>query len=179
MKIKDKEFHKSKTYKNLQKAFETEIMGFVKYKFFASKAEEEYYPISQTFEETALNEYEHAEVWFKLLNDGELPSVMDSLKEAVSGEHYEHTYMYDEFADIAAEEGYEDIAEKFRRVGEVEKAHEKRYMDLLELLIDEKLYKNENNTIWICQKCGNIHIGKTPPDKCQVCEHENTYFARK
>lgn len=178
------DFDKSKTKKNLEEAFCGESKAHIKYKFFASNMEEEYYPISKILESASNNEYEHAEVWYKLLNNNgefkELPSPIDNLLEAIAGEHYEHAHMYDEFAKIAKEEGFNDIAERFERVAAVEYMHEHEFKKALDSIKNGSIYKADSDKqIWICQKCGNIHIGKTPPNECEICGHDKTYFKRR
>ena len=128
------DFKTSKTYANLMTAFAGESQARNKYTYYASKAKKEgYQQIAAIFEETAGNEKEHAELWFKLLHDNQVPSTLDNLKDGVAGEHYEWEEMYKEFADTAKEEGFNDIADMFQRIGSVEKEHEERYQKLLAL----------------------------------------------
>lgn len=165
----------SQTEKNLMTAFGGESQARNKYTYFASKAKKEgYVQISKIFEETAFNEKEHAKIWLKLL-DG-IGTTEENLKEAASGEHGEWTNMYKEFAQIARQEGFEDIAKLFDGVGEIEKHHEERYKELLKNIEDGKVFARGESKIWICQNCGHIHIGNEAPEVCPVCDHPKAYF---
>ena len=170
----------SKSYQNLMTAFAGESQARNKYTYFASKAKKEgYEQIKAIFEETADNEKEHAKLWFKYLNDGDIPSTVDNLKAASEGENYEWTNMYDEFAKVAKEEGYEELASKFEGVLKIEKQHEERYLKLLENIKKEQVFESEEEVVWICRNCGHIHFGKTAPEVCPVCNHPKSYFERR
>ena len=170
----------SKTEKNLQTAFEGESQARNKYTYFASQAKKEgYVQISKIFEETANNEKEHAKMWFKELNGGEVPTTTDNLLAAAEGENYEWTDMYEEFAKVAEEEGFDLIAKKFRMVGEIEKHHEERFRKLLKNIEDEVVFSKDEDKIWICRNCGHIVIGKNAPKVCPVCAHPQSYFEVK
>jgi rubrerythrin len=170
----------TKTEKNLQEAFAGESQARNKYTYFASKAKKEgYEQIAAIFQETADNEKEHAKIWFKLLNGGEIPSTAENLKAAAEGENYEWTEMYDEFAKTAREEGFDHIAYLFEGVAKIEKEHEERYRKILANVNDKLVFSSEGDTIWICRNCGHIHIGKTAPKVCPVCAHPQSYFERK
>ena len=170
----------SKSYQNLMTAFAGESQARNKYTYFASKAKKEgYEQIKAIFEETADNEKEHAKLWFKYLNDGDIPSTVDNLKAAAEGENYEWTSMYDEFAKVAKEEGYEELASKFEGVLKIEKQHEERYLKLLENIKKEQVFESEEELVWICRNCGHIHFGKTAPEVCPVCNHPKSYFERR
>ena len=170
----------SKTEQNLMEAFAGESQARNKYTYFASKAKKEgYEQVAAIFEETAINEKEHAKIWFKLLNGGEVPSTIENLNEAADGENYEWTDMYAEFAKVAEEEGFKDIAQKFRAVGEIEKHHEERYRKLLKNIEDEVVFSKDEDCIWICRNCGHIVIGKKAPKVCPVCAHPQSYFEIK
>ena len=170
----------SKTEQNLMTAFAGESQARNKYTYFASKAKKDgYQQIAAIFEETANNEKEHAKMWFKELNGGEVPSTVENLKAAADGENYEWTDMYDEFAKVAEEEGFKDIARKFRAVAEIEKAHEERYRKLLKNIEDEVVFSRDGDTIWQCRNCGHIVIGKKAPLVCPVCNHPQSYFEIK
>jgi len=170
----------SKTEENLMKAFAGESQARNKYTYFASKAKKEgYEQIAAIFEETANNEKEHAKIWFKLLNGGEVPTTVDNLQAAADGENYEWTDMYAEFAKTAKEEGFNHIAYLFEGVGKIEKEHEERYKKLLANINDELVFSSEGDTIWICRNCGHIHIGKKAPLVCPICNHPQSYFERK
>ena len=170
----------SKTEKNLMTAFAGESQARNKYTYFASKAKKDgFEQIAAIFEETANNEKEHAKMWFKELNGGEVPSTPENLKSAAEGENYEWTEMYAEFAKTAREEGFEEIAKKFEGVGAIEKAHEERYLKLLKNIEDEKVFSSDGDSIWVCRNCGHIVIGKKAPEVCPVCAHPKAYFEIK
>ncbi|MCL2337252.1 MAG: rubrerythrin family protein [Firmicutes bacterium] len=167
----------SKTEKNLLEAFSGESQARNKYTYFASKAKNEgYEQIAGIFEETAGNEKEHAKIWFKLLNGGDVPSTLDNLKEAAGGEHYEWTEMYKRMADEAREEGFKDIAYLFDSVAKIEKAHEERYLKLLQNVESGAVFAKQEKTVWICRNCGHIVDNDKAPLKCPVCDHPQAYF---
>ena len=170
----------SKTEQNLLAAFAGESQARNKYTYFASKAKKDgYEQIAAIFEETANNEKEHAKMWFKELNGGSVPSTIENLKAAADGENYEWTDMYEEFAKTAEEEGFTDIAAKFRGVAAIEKHHEERYRKLLKNIEDEVVFSKDEDKIWICRNCGHVVIGKKAPDVCPVCAHPQSYFEIK
>lgn len=172
-----KELKGSKTEQNLMKAFAGESQARNKYTFYASKAKKEgYEQIAAVFTETADNEKEHAKLWFKELNGGEVPSTLENLLEAAAGEHGEWTEMYKEMADTAKEEGFNTIAYKFNAVAEIEKRHEERYRKLAELIKEGKVFKKSEKKMWICRNCGHIHVGENAPEVCPVCNHPKSYF---
>ncbi len=167
----------SKTEKNLMTAFAGESQARNKYTFYASKAKKEgYNQIAAIFEETAGNEKEHAELWFKKLHDGEVPDTIANLKDAAAGENYEWTEMYAEFAQTAKEEGFDKLAFLFEEVGQIEKEHEERYRALLANIENDRVFKREEKKVWICTNCGKIVISENAPDKCPVCDHPQGYF---
>ena len=167
----------SKTEQNLMTAFAGESQARNKYTFYASKAKKEgYEQIAAIFEDTANNEKEHAKLWFKALHDGSVPSTLENLKDAANGENYEWTDMYKEFSETAKEEGFLDIAELFRMVGDIEKEHEERYLKLLENVKGGKVFVGDDVVVWKCRNCGHIHIGKFAPEVCPVCAHPRAYF---
>ena len=170
----------SQTEKNLMAAFSGESEARNKYTYFASKARKEgYEQIAAIFEETALNEKEHAKIWFKLLNGGEIPSTLENLNAAAAGENYEWTDMYEGFAKTAKEEGFDRIAYLFEAVGQIEKEHEARYKKLIENLQDGLVFSRDGDKIWKCRNCGHIVIGKEAPAVCPVCNHPQSYFEIK
>lgn len=170
----------SKTEANLQAAFAGESQARNKYTYFASKAKKEgFEQIAAIFLETAENEKEHAKMWYKLLNGGEINSTAENLKDAAAGENYEWTSMYAEFAKTAHEEGFEDIAKKFEGVAKVEKEHEERYKKLLDNVTKELVFSKDGEKIWQCRNCGHICIGKEAPEVCPVCDHPKAYFQLK
>ena len=160
---------------NLQAAFAGESQARNKYTYFASKAKKEgFEQIAALFLKTADNEKEHAKMWFKALNG--IGSTAENLLHAAEGENYEWTDMYAEFAKVAEEEGFTDLAEKFRMVGEIEKAHEERYRALLNNIEMQKVFEKSEETMWECRNCGHIVVGKKAPDVCPVCAHPRSYF---
>ena len=170
----------SKTEANLRTAFAGESQARNKYTYYASKAKKEgYVQIAKLFEETAANEKEHAKIWFKLLNGGDVPGTADNLLDAASGENYEWTEMYAEFAKTAKEEGFDRIAYLFEAVGKIEKHHEERYRKLLENVKDGLVFSRDGECIWQCSNCGHVHIGKKAPAMCPVCAHPQAYFEPK
>ena len=170
----------SKTEANLLAAFAGESQARTKYTYYASRAKKDgYEQIAAIFEETANNEKEHAKLWFKLLHDGGVPATEENLLDAANGENYEWTEMYKEFADIADEEGFHDIATTMRLVAGIEKSHEERYRKLLQNLKEDVVFKCGEETIWVCRNCGYIHIGKTAPALCPACKHPQAYFERR
>jgi len=167
----------TKTEKNLMEAFAGESQARNKYTYFASKARKEgFEQIAAIFEETAGNEKEHAEIWFKHLCGGEVPTTTDNLKAAAAGENGEWTEMYKRMAADAREEGFNDIAFQFDSVGAIEKAHEERYLSLLKNVEDGLVFSRKEKTFWICRNCGHIHDAETAPQKCPVCLHPQAYF---
>ena len=165
----------SKTEKNLMTAFAGESEARNKYTYFASVAKKEgYEQISAIFLKTAENEKEHAKMWFKAL--GALGNTAQNLAAAAAGENYEWTDMYATFAKEAEEEGFTDLAEKFRRVGEIEKSHEERYRALLNNVEMQKVFEKSEQTMWECRNCGHLVMGKKAPEVCPVCAHPKSYF---
>jgi len=170
----------SKTEKNLMEAFAGESQAHVKYQYFASKAEKEgYQQIGAIFRETALNEKEHAKIWFKLLNDDDVPATTENLKAAAEGENFEWTDMYAGFAKTAKEEGFNQIAALFEMVGKIEKDHEERYRKLLANVNSGLVFCRDNDQAWQCSNCGHIFTGKKAIELCPVCKHSKAYFAIK
>ena len=165
----------TKTEKNLQAAFSGESQARNKYTYFASVAKKEgYEQISALFLKTAENEKEHAKMWFKELSG--LSDTAGNLKAAAEGENYEWTDMYEEFAKTAEDEGFTDLAEKFRLVGEIEKHHEERYRALLKNVETKKVFEKSEVKIWECRNCGHIVIGVKAPEVCPTCNHPQSYF---
>ena len=167
----------SKTEKNLMEAFAGESQARNKYSYFASKARKDgFEQIAAIFEETANNEKEHAKLWFKELNGGDIPSTEENLLAAAEGENYEWTDMYDNFAKVADEEGFTEIAAKFRAVAAIEKVHEERYRKLLENVKEGLVFSRDGDRVWLCRNCGHIHFGKEAPQVCPVCAHPQSFF---
>ncbi|MCD8108114.1 MAG: rubrerythrin family protein [Oscillospiraceae bacterium] len=165
----------SKTEQNLMTAFSGESQARNKYTYFASVAKKEgYEQIAEIFLKTAENEKEHAKLWFKAL-DG-IGSTPENLKAAAEGENYEWTDMYATFAKEAEEEGFKVLAAQFRMVGEIEKAHEERYLKLLDNVEMQKVFEKSEETMWECRNCGHLVIGKKAPAVCPVCAHPGSFF---
>ena len=165
----------TKTEKNLEKAFAGESEARNKYTYFASVAKKEgYEQISELFLKTAENEKEHAKMWFKELSG--IGSTTDNLKQAADGENYEWTNMYEEFAKTAEEEGFIELANKFRAVALIEKHHEERYRKLLNNIENNEVFKKSTVKIWECRNCGHIVVGTNSPEVCPVCNHPQSYF---
>ncbi len=165
----------TRTEKNLQTAFAGESQARNKYTYFASVAKKEgYEQISEIFLKTAENEKEHAKMWFKELNG--IGSTLENLKAAAEGENFEWTDMYDNFAKVAEEEGFKELAYKFRAVGAIEKTHEERYRALINNVETKTVFEKSSVSIWECRNCGHIVVGTKAPDVCPVCAHPQSYF---
>jgi rubrerythrin len=164
-----------KTEENLKAAFSGESQARNKYDYFAKVARKEgYHYIANVFEETAINEMQHAKDEFKLLNG--IGNTAENLKEAIKGEHYEYSEMYPEFAKTAKEEGNTKAYKLFVEIAKVEKEHEERYKKLLEMVEKGTVYKRDKSIKWKCLKCGYIHEGKNPPNVCPSCDHPKEYY---
>ncbi len=165
----------TKTEQNLMTAFSGESQARNKYTYYASVAKKEGFgQISQIFTETADNEKAHAEIWYKELNG--ISTTKTNLLRAAKGEHDEWSDMYYHFAITADEEGFPELAYKFRGVADVEKHHERRYLDLLDNINDDKVFKKEEVVTWKCRNCGHLHTGKNAQMVCSVCAHPQSYF---
>ena len=174
------EFKGSKTEANLWVAFAGESQARNKYTYYASQAKKDgYEQIAALFQETADNEKEHAKIWFKLLHGGEIPNTKENLEDAAAGENFEWTDMYSEFAKVAREEGFEQIAALFEGVAAIEKEHEERYRRLITNIEQGVVFSKDGDTIWQCRNCGHICIGKEAPEVCPVCAHPQSYFQVK
>ena len=170
----------SKTEANLMAAFAGESQARNKYTYYASKAKKDgYEQIAAIFEETANNEKEHAKMWFKELHGGSIPDTLDNLVDAANGENYEWTDMYDEFAKVAREEGFERIANLFEGVAAIEKEHEERYRKLISNIEGGLVFSRDGDKIWQCRNCGHIVVGKEAPKVCPVCAHPQAHFEIK
>ncbi len=165
----------TKTEKNLMEAFSGESQARNKYTYFANVAQREGYDqISALFLQTARNEQEHARLWFEEL--GHLQDTAKNLLHAAEGENYEWTDMYDRFAKDAEEEGFSELAERFRKVAAVEKAHEERYRALLHNVDMQQVFEKGEETMWECRVCGHLEMGKKAPEVCPVCSYSQSYF---
>lgn len=178
----------TKTEKHLLTAFAGESQARNRYTYFASQArKEDYQQIAAVFLETADNEKEHAKRLFKFLEGGEveikasfpaglIENTKENLKAAAAGEDYEHTKMYPDFARVAEKEGFQEIASVFRAIAVAEKQHEKRYLNLLENMEKNRVFKRERVVKWKCRNCGYIHEGTEAPEECPACAHSRAYF---
>lgn len=165
----------TRTEKNLEAAFAGESQARNKYTYFASVAKKEgYEQISSLFLKTAENEKEHAKMWFKELNG--IGDTAENLCAAAAGENYEWTDMYDGFAKTAEEEGFHDLAAKFRLVAAIEKSHEERYRALLKNVKTAEVFAKSEVKVWECRNCGHIVVGKKAPEVCPTCNHPQSYF---
>lgn len=168
----------TKTEKNLREAFAGESQARNKYTYFASVAKKAgYEQIAELFLKTAENEKEHAKLWFKAL--GELGTTEENLLAAAQGENSEWTDMYERMAREAEEEGFLDLAEQFRGVAKIERAHEERYLALLNNIKENAVFEKKEETVWECRNCGHIYVGTQAPDTCPVCAHPKAYFEVK
>lgn len=185
-----------KTVENLAKAFIGESQARNRYTIYAKTAKKEgYEQLSEIWLDTAENEREHAKWAMRMINDlkeetdedlsevvveAGAPTItgntVENLKASIAGEHYENSEMYPEFAATAEEEGYADIAERLRAIGRVEEHHEERFTRILETVEENSVWKKDSGVKWICRKCGYIHEGPEPPEKCPSCDHETKYF---
>ena len=171
----DNKYKGTQTEKNLHEAFSGESQARNKYTYFASKAKKEgFEQISALFLKTADNEKEHAKLWFKELNG--IGDTAQNLLAAAEGENYEWVDMYAGFAKTAEEEGFPELAKKFRLVAAIEKHHEERYRALLKNVELAKVFAKEEEKIWECRNCGHIHIGDKAPEICPTCDHPQAYF---
>lgn len=165
----------TQTEKNLQAAFAGESQARNKYTYFASKAKKEgYEQIAALFLKTADNEKEHAKMWFKELEG--IGTTAQNLAAAADGENYEWTDMYEGFAKTAEAEGFDELAQKFRMVGEIEKTHEERYRALLHNVETAQVFEKSEVKVWECRNCGHVVIGTKAPEVCPVCDHPQSYF---
>ncbi len=188
-----------RTIENLTKAFIGESQARNRYTFYAKVAQKEGYDqIAEIFLITADNEREHAKWLFRLINDLKkksnedldeivveaaapttLGTTVENLKAAISGENYEYTKMYPEFADVAEQEGFPEIATRLRAIAKAEEHHEERFKKLLREVESRTVFKKDRKVVWVCRKCGYVHEGEEPPEKCPSCNHEASYFQVK
>jgi len=178
----------TRTEKNLLTAFSGESQARNRYNYFASKAKKDgYVQISHIFEETAAQEKEHAKRLFKFLEGGEVEitaafpagvigTTLENLKDSAAGEHYEHTRMYPEFAKVADEEGFHEIADVLRSIAVAEKQHEKRYLDLAANIEAGRVFKRDTEVVWRCRNCGYLHKGLEALERCPACDHPTDHF---
>ena len=167
----------SQTEKNLMEAFAGESQARNKYTYYASQAKKDgYVQISKFFEETANNEKEHAKIWFKLLHGGKINGTLENLADAAEGEKYENTTMYPEFARVAREEGFDEIARLFEGVAKIEKHHQERYEKLMQNIKEDVVFKRDEAQLWECANCGFQVEGKESPELCPICAHPKSFF---
>ncbi|WP_303816873.1 rubrerythrin [Selenomonas ruminantium] len=167
----------TQTEKNLEAAFAGESQARNKYTYYASRAKKDgFEQIAALFLKTADNEKEHAKMWFKELHDGAVPDTAANLKDAADGENYEWTDMYAGFAKTAEEEGFKELAAKFRLVAEIEKHHEERYRALLKNVEAQEVFQKSEVKVWECRNCGHIVVGTKAPQICPACAHPQSYF---
>lgn len=175
--FEQKNLQGTKTEANLKEAFAGESQAHNKYTYFASKAKKDgYIQIAAIFEETAKNEQEHAKIWYKILNGGQVSDTATNLKDAAAGENYEWTDMYAGFAETAREEGFTEVARLFDAVAAIEKEHEERYKKLLSNVENGLVFSKDGDAVWQCSNCGHIVVGKNAPQLCPVCAHPQSYF---
>ena len=176
--MKETKYAGTQTEKNLMAAFAGESEARNKYTYFASKAKKEgYEQIAALFLKTADNEKEHAKLWFKELNG--IGNTAENLLSAAEGENYEWTDMYDGFAKTADEEGFHELAQRFRLVAAIEKHHEERYRALLHNVETKAVFEKSEVKVWECRNCGHIIVGTKAPEVCPVCDHPQSYFQLK
>ena len=186
-----------KTMENLAKAFIGESQARNRYTLYSKVAKKEgYEQLAEIFLNTAENEREHAKWAMKMINelkvDGKPEEIIvtvdapttfgttvQNLKATIDGEHYENTEMYPEFADLAEEEGLKDIADRLRAIGRVEEHHEERFKEILKKIEADTVFKKDKDVEWVCRKCGYVHVGIEPPEKCPSCDHPTEYFQIK
>lgn len=165
----------TKTEKNLMTAFTGEVQAYAKYRYFADKAKEDgYEQIAEIFEYTADNELHHAKLWFKHL--GLLNDTLTNLNTAASGENFEWSKMYKEFAETAKEEGFIQLERLFNGVAGIEKHHEERYNKLIDNIENNEVFEKVDEEMWQCRFCGHIHVGKKAPKVCPICAKEQSFF---
>ncbi len=171
-----KDLKGTKTEQNLRAAYAGESQARTRYDFFAGQAVKDgYRQIANIFSETANNERAHAKIWFKLLYGGEIKDTLTNLGIAANDENYEWTEMYYEFARTAEEEGFPEIAAKFRLVGDIEKTHEERYRKLIANIQEGLVFARKGDVVWVCLECGHVHVGPNAPEICPVCSHPQAF----
>ena len=181
----------TKTAANLMQSFAGESQATMRYTYYAKEAKKEgYVQISNIFEETAMNEKAHAKRFFRFLNEDlcgdsveiqaeypvTLADTITNLKSAAAGENEEHSQLYPEFAKIAEEEGFEEIAYVFREIAEAEERHERRFLKLIENIENNKVFEKDEEVEWKCNNCGYVHTGKSAPEMCPACDHPVGHF---
>lgn len=173
----ENQYKGTKTEENLKAALAAECQARVQYNFYAKKARKDgYEQIAAIFDETSNNEREHASMWYKELHGGAVGNTVDNLELAAEGENWEWTDMYVEYARVAREEGFDELADKFDGVAAIEKTHEERYRKLLSNINEHKVFSRDGDSIWVCRNCGHVVIGKDAPEVCPVCNHPQAFY---
>ena len=171
------DFIDSKTYQNLETAYKTELMCSSKYLIYGDIARQEgYIEIGNIYDITARNEKEHARIWLRRINEGSLPTTSENLQESIKTESYNASHMYQNFASVAKEEGFDDIASLFSGVANIEYNHLTNFQNQYDNLVSGKLFCNPNETLWICMQCGNILSGPCAPDICPICGFPQGFY---
>lgn len=167
----------SRTEANLYSAYAGESQAMVKYRLYAERARKEgYQGIAAVFDETSANEQAHAAIWLRYIHGGNYKETLANLRDAQAGEEFEWSSMYADYARIAHEEGFEEIARRFEMVADVEKHHDERYQKYIAQVAEQTVFKKEEPIQWICRKCGHVHTGPSAPAVCPVCSHDQAYF---
>lgn len=169
----------SETEKNLKKALQGEALAHLKYQFYKSKLSNISKEIENELNEIVHNEKEHGKIWFKLLNNNEIPDDIINLLDAIKGETYEAKDMYPKFGDIAEEEGFNDIALLFREVGKIENEHSEKFNEILTNLEKNSLFEHNEIKEWKCLNCGYVYNGTSALEECPICKHPKKYFSIK
>lgn len=168
----------TRTEENLRNAFAVETQAMAKYQYYAEKAKSEgMESIYKIYNEIANNEKAHGKIWFKLLHNSEVPTTIENLNDSANGEHTEWATMYKDYAEIAKEEGFVQIAELFKGVSIIEKQHEDKYKELYTQVENNTVYSKEKIVDWKCENCGHTQKSESAPDKCPVCSHPKGWFS--
>lgn len=174
------EFKGSKTWQNVEDALNQEALAFIEYTFYGQQAKkDDYVQFQEIFNETASNEMAHAKLLFKQLHGGTVPPTKDCLQLAIASEKEEWDGNYPHYAAVAREEGFDEIAELFDGLAQIEKSHGERFTKLLERVNNGTEFKRAEATVWYCTVCGHIEIGTEPPDICPVCKHDKGHFEER
>lgn len=170
----------SRTYANLMSAYAGESQAYTKYRIYAEKAKKDgFEEIADIFERTADNEKAHATIWFKHIHNDQIDDTQVNLQDAAAGEHFEWTEMYKEYAEVAKEEGFTQIAKEMELIAEIEHAHEDRYNTKETEVKNSEVFRKEEKTVWICRNCGYVYEGESAPMVCPVCKYPQAYFQEK
>lgn len=172
------DFKESETYKNLETALQGEALAHLKYQFYRSKLANISKDLEKKLDEIIHNEKEHGKIWFKLLNDNEIPNDEINLLDAINGETIEHKIMYPNFAQIAYDEGFKEIGDLFNAVAIIEGQHADEFSEILTNFRENKLFSSNQKIAWRCLNCGHIYYGEEAPNECPICKHPKKYFVR-